>query len=153
MVRGFRSVIFVQGCKRHCLGCHNPETWSLAINKNISIDELVDKIRINNIITGVTYSGGEPFLQVDALIELSKKLKDKYQNISIWSYSGFTFEELIKNEKYKELLNYLEVLVDGAFILEKRDISLLYRGSSNQRLIDVQKSLKTNSIQLYKIVN
>lgn len=132
-------------------GCHNPDTWDLTKNKNVSIDYIIDKIKINDIITGVTYSGGEPFLQVEALIEISKRLKERYKNVSIWSYSGYKYEELIKDQKSKELLSYLDVLVDGEFILEKRDISLLYRGSSNQRLIDVQESLKTNSIKLYKI--
>lgn len=148
---GFRQVIFVQGCLHHCKGCHNPKTWPLEGNR-ISIEELFNKIKLDNIITGITYSGGEPFLQCEALIELSKLIKSKYINTSIWTYTGYLFEDLLKQENSKELLNYIDVLIDGLFILEKRDLSLLYKGSSNQRIIDVKKSLNNNNnIQLYEV--
>ncbi len=143
---GFRQVIFVQGCLHHCKGCHNPQTWDTNAGKTISVNELFKKIKDSNIIQGITYSGGEPFLQAEALIKLSEMIKNKYPNYNIFAYSGYVFEDLIKNEKQKELLTYIDVLIDGPFILDKRDLSLLYRGSSNQRIIDVKKSLISNIV-------
>ena len=121
---GLRYTIFVQGCYHNCLGCHNPESHDVNGGYLKDIEEILKEIDENPLLDGVTLSGGEPMLQVEALIELSKEIK-------------------------KRLLELCDMLVDGKFELEKRSLSLLYRGSSNQRLINIQKSLKQDCIIEY----
>ena len=142
---GLRMVIWTQGCKHNCKGCHNPQTHSLTKGYEVDTKEIINKMASLKLQQGITLSGGEPFLQPAPLVEIEKK--EKNMNLDVWSYTGFKFEELIdrKNPLYfenVELLKYIDVLVDGRFELDKRDISLLFRGSSNQRIIDVKKSLK-----------
>jgi anaerobic ribonucleoside-triphosphate reductase activating protein len=145
---GMRSTIFVQGCKRHCPGCQNPKTWSFETKELVKTDDLYSRIIKDSIITGVTLSGGEPFEQSEELLDLVKKLSPKY-NIMI--YSGYTYEELIRDPIKSELLFETDFLVDGAFIEELKDLSLRFRGSSNQRIIDVKKSIVENEIILANI--
>ena len=142
---GLRMVIWTQGCKHNCKGCHNPQTHSLDGGYEVDTKEIIDKMASLKLQQGITLSGGEPFLQPAALAEIAKEAHNI--NLNVWSYTGFTFEELIdkKNPLYfenMELLKYVDVLVDGKFEIDKRDISLLFRGSSNQRIIDVKKSFK-----------
>lgn len=142
---GLRMVIWTQGCKHNCKGCHNPQTHSLDGGYEVDTKEIIDKMASLKLQQGITLSGGEPFLQPAALAEIAKEAHNI--NLNVWSYTGFTLEELIdkKNPLYfenMELLKYVDVLVDGKFEIDKRDISLLFRGSSNQRIIDVKKSLK-----------
>ena len=142
---GLRMVIWTQGCKHNCKGCHNPQTHSLDGGYEVDTKEIIDKMASLKLQQGITLSGGEPFLQPAALAEIAKEAHNI--NLNVWSYTGFTFEELIdkKNPLYfenMELLKYVDVLVDGKFEIDKRYISLLFRGSSNQRIIDVKKSLK-----------
>ena len=142
---GLRMVIWTQGCKHNCKGCHNPQTHSLTKGYEVDTKEIINKMASLKLQQGITLSGGEPFLQPAPLVEIAKEAKN--MNLDVWSYTGFKFEELIdrKNPLYfenVELLKYIDVLVDGRFELDKRDISLLFRGSSNQRIIDVKKSLK-----------
>lgn len=148
---GLRMVVWTQGCKHNCKGCHNPQTHSLSKGYEVDVEEIIEKMKSLRLQQGITLSGGEPFLQPKPLSEIAKSAKDI--NLDVWTYTGFTFEELIdkKNPMYfenMELLKYVDVLVDGKFEIDKRDISLLFRGSSNQRIIDVKKSLKYKRVVL-----
>ena len=139
---GIRTVIFCQGCLRHCEGCHNPETWPLNAGELVSVEDVAVIIHSNPLCRGVTFSGGEPFLQADELFKLAKKLKEDGYEIA--SYTGFTFEELLANgtQGQRDLLSVLDVLIDGPFILSERTLDLSFRGSSNQRILNVSESLK-----------
>lgn len=147
---GLRAVLWTQGCNHHCKGCQNPQTWSFNGGGLIPVKAVLDEIDKLEYHTGLTLSGGDPMYQVEPCLEIVKYAKNK--GLNIWVYTGFTWEELMKlNEKnpiYLEFLKEIDVLVDGRFILEERDLSLLFRGSRNQRLIDVQKTLKNNKISL-----
>lgn len=131
---GLRTVIFFAGCPHHCKGCHNPESWNDANGKEMSIDEIIKEIE-SNPLTDVTFSGGEPFAQSKTLCELAKRVKESGKNI--WCYTGYTLGALQNmNDVYvDELLESIDVLVDGPFQIEKRDLSLPFRGSRNQRII------------------
>lgn len=134
---GLRTVIFFAGCPHACSGCHNPESWSMRNGKEMSIDEIVEEIK-SNPLTDVTFSGGEPFIQAREVAELAKRIKILGKNI--WAYSGFTYEQLMSEQDKRDLLSYCDVLVDGPFRQELRDLSLDFRGSSNQRLIKLSET-------------
>ncbi len=138
---GLRFTIFTQGCPHNCPGCHNPKTHSFKGGKKISIKKLYKQIKTNSLLGGVTFSGGEPFMQAKALLPLAKKLKE--DNIEIACYTGFLFEDLLKDsvKDAKQLLQYIDILIDGKFVLSLKSLDLPFKGSSNQRTIDVQKSL------------
>lgn len=136
---GFRDVLFVNYCPHHCEGCHNPETWDKANGKDVSIDYCFEKLTESSI-TNVTFSGGEPFAQAEALTILAKRLIDAGKDI--WIYSGYTFEEIIADEAKLKLLELCSVLVDGRFVLAQKGINMRFKGSSNQRILDVKKSLE-----------
>lgn len=141
---GLRFVVFVQGCPHHCDGCHNPETHDFSGGKLTDTDALFEQCMENPLCSGVTFSGGEPFCQPEALYELGSRFKSAGK--SLMCYSGWTFEELLKKSEHEEytkkLLEILDILVDGRFDIAKRSLSLQFRGSSNQRLINVPESLK-----------
>jgi anaerobic ribonucleoside-triphosphate reductase activating protein len=144
---GLRSVLFVSGCTFHCDDCQNKDFWSLSYGDRISTDEIFKRIKKNSAITdGVTFCGGEPFQSAEALSELATMIKTEGMNL--WSYSGYTFEQLLNsNDPHKlNLLGKIDVLIDGLFVKELFDESLYYRGSSNQRIIDVQKSLSLGKV-------
>lgn len=144
---GIRLVVFFQGCKHYCKGCHNPDLLPFEGGKNYSVKELSDKIlaSLTDIHRGVTFSGGDPLYQREELTALIDDLRARKPDIHIWVYTGFTYEEL-KDDK---VLEGIDVLVDGPFILEKKNLLLRFRGSSNQRIIDVQKSLKEGTVKEY----
>ena len=145
--QGIRYVVFVQGCPHHCEGCHNPDTWEFRDNKLIEIDTIVDALKDDFLCQGITFSGGEPFMQATDLI----KLADKIHNLGkdVWCYTGFTIEQLLDfSDDKRELLNHIDVLVDGKFELAERNTFLHFRGSNNQRVIDVKKTLQTGEITL-----
>lgn len=153
---GFRYVIFAQGCTHGCKGCHNPDTHALDGGYTVNTDSLVVDIKQNKYIDGVTFSGGEPFLQADAFIHIAERLKESGMNIVC--YTGFTFEQLISSgeESRIRLLGLIDMLIDGPYVEELKDLSLTYRGSKNQRIIDVKASLKENRVVLeglYKEAN
>ena len=137
---GIRVVLFCQGCLRHCEGCHNPGTWDLEAGSLVSIDGVEDLIRTNPLCRGVTFSGGEPFLQAGELFRLSQRLK----GYELAAYTGFTLEELFKDgtQEQKKLLSVLDVLIDGPFVLAERSLDLSFRGSRNQRILNMPESLK-----------
>lgn len=143
---GIRTVIWFQGCNHNCYNCHNPQTHSFQNNILMSADNIVNFYLKQKLQSGITLSGGDPFFQAEELLSLLKKLKE--HDINIWVYTGFTYEYLLK--EYKEHLQYIDVLVDGLYIDKLRDISLVFRGSSNQRLIQASKSIKHNKIILYE---
>ena len=132
---GIRYAIFMQGCLRKCKGCQNPATHD--INGGIIVDtvELLDAVRKNSLLSGITLTGGEPLLQIDAAIELARETKNL--GLNVWCYTGYTLEEIA--DSARELLKYVDVLVDGPFVEELRDLELEFRGSSNQRIIDLNK--------------
>lgn len=137
-------------------GCHNPETWDFNGGIEIEYKDLSNKIlkaiNANGIIRNFSILGGEPLCpeNINLVSKILEDIKSFYPNIKIYCWTGGTYEELIKEEKYFKALNYTDILVDGQFILEKRDLTLKFKGSSNQRVIDVQKSLQENKVILYK---
>lgn len=136
---GLRTSIYFAGCIHHCAGCHNPQSWNINNGKHTTIEELLKVIKYNEF--PVTFSGGDPFYQIEAVTELAQQIKLEF-NYNIWCYTGYLWENIIKNPNFTYLLQYIDVIVDGPFILAQRDISLLFRGSANQRIIDVKESLK-----------
>ena len=137
---GIRTTFFCQGCPHHCPGCHNPETWPFEGSTPMETEALVDIVTSNPLCRGVTFSGGEPFAQAEGYLELAKALKEKGYEIA--SYSGYTFEQLLSGTAaQKALLTQLDVLIDGPFILAERSLETPFRGSKNQRVLDVPKSL------------
>ena len=150
--KGLRKVFFSQGCSHHCEGCFNQHTWEFAGGRMFDMDELVQKVKDEPFLDGVTFSGGDPFQQADKFAYLAKKLHEA--NINIWAYTGYTFEELMKlaqtNPHIKEMINDVDVIVDGRFMKDKMSENLKYCGSSNQRVIDVKSSLNENKIILFK---
>ena len=148
---GLRMVIWTQGCIHHCYKCHNPQTHSLNDGIIINTDYIIKEMKKLKLHKGITLSGGEPFLQPRPLSIIAKWAKE--HNLDVWCYTGFLFEELVSklNPMYVENINLLknvDILVDGKFIYDKRDIGLKFRGSSNQRIINVKSSLENNDIVL-----
>lgn len=159
---GIRVSIFVSGCTHHCKGCFNSVAWSFDYGERFTeeVEEKILKMCEETYIAGISLLGGEPFEPSNqlGLIGFLRKFKSRFPNKNIWAYSGYLFDKDILEEKGKahteitdELISYIDVLVDGKFIEELKDISLKFRGSSNQRLIDVKKSLSENKIILLKI--
>lgn len=149
---GFRFVVFTQGCPHNCLDCHNPNTHDYNGGILITTEELIEKINTSPLVTGVTISGGEPFVQPESVLNLVKKIHDCGKNI--WIYTGYTIEQLMsmENEDVDAVLANIDVLVDGLFVLAQRDLTLNFRGSHNQRLIDVPATLKSNEVVLYELL-
>lgn len=145
---GVRRVLFSQGCRHKCKGCFNPDTHCFDGGKAFCADELVEDIAKNPMLKGVTFSGGDPLEQADKFAYIATKLKKK--GLNIWSYTGYTFEYIKENaHKYKgweELLSSIDVLVDGRFEQENRHEGLRFRGSANQRIVDVKSSLKSGKV-------
>mgnify|MGYP000945821179 CR=1 FL=1 len=145
---GIRMAIFVQGCPHHCPGCHNPETHDLNGGRIINFYDILNILDKNPLISGVTYTGGEPFIHAEKLYKLGLEIKKR--NKSIIVYSGYKFEELLelaeKNQDIKNLLNICDILIDGRFEEDKKSLLLKFRGSSNQRIIDLKRSLSENKV-------
>ena len=137
---GIRTTIFCQGCPHHCPGCHNPETWDFGCGTMVPVEDLLDVVRSNPLCRGVTFSGGEPFAQAAGFAKLAKLLKEKGYEVA--SYSGYTFEELLEgSEDQKALLASIDILIDGPFLMAEKSLEIAFRGSRNQRILDVKKSL------------
>ena len=147
--KGFRFVIFTQGCLHHCKGCHNPETWAMDGGTLMDLDEIKEKIARNGLLDGITFSGGDPFYQVKPCAELAKWAKDR--GLNVWAYTGFLYEELLEMPEVKEFLDLVDVLVDGPFILEEKSLLLNFRGSKNQRVIDLNETRKTGKVSLIDV--
>ncbi len=145
---GIRTVIWTQGCPHHCPGCHNPGTHDFSGGRDFDVEEVIAELELLENQDGLTFSGGDPFVQPGACAAISQYAKSR--NWNIWCYTGYLFEDLLKlshtNRDITNFLNHIDVLVDGKFILAKRSLSTAYRGSTNQRIIDVQKSLATHQV-------
>lgn len=138
---GIRTTFYCQGCPHHCPGCHNPETWDFSGGTPMEEERLVKIVESNPLCHGVTFSGGEPFSQAAGYAKLARLLKEKGYEVA--SYSGYTFEELLNGtEDQRELLRQLDVLIDGPFLLSERSLELNFRGSRNQRVLNVPESLR-----------
>lgn len=141
---GIRTVIWTQGCPHHCLGCHNPKTHDENGGVLVDLEEVYEIIDSLEGQTGITFSGGDPFMQSANCALIAKYARTKGYNI--WAYTGYTFEELIDlSKKRPEIMDFLkeiDVLVDGKFVLERKDYTMKFAGSSNQRILDIPKSLK-----------
>ena len=151
--KGFGITLFVQGCPHHCKGCHNPQTWDFCGGKVFTLktmDEILNIASSDNIVR-LTISGGEPFENVALCETVAGEFKNRYPNKSIWVYSGYTYEQLKTLYDASFLLDLCDVLVDGPYLQEKRDLSLPFRGSSNQRIIDLNKTREHNKIILFDI--
>lgn len=143
---GIRTVVWTQGCPHNCKGCHNPSTHAFDGGALVNVSVIVDQIKQLKGQDGITLSGGDPVCQSDACIELCKAAHEVGMNV--WCYTGFTYEAMLSNPKYRKLLNYIDVLVDGKFILEEKSYNLYFKGSRNQRIIDVQESLNKGCVVL-----
>lgn len=146
---GIRTVIWFQGCFHKCPGCHNPETHDLNGGVEYDLEEIIKQIKALKYQQGITLSGGDPFFQAEPAVKIAKAAKEA--GLNVWCYTGFTFEEIMNcNDKAKiELLSNVDVLVDGKFILAKKSLACKFRGSTNQRIIDVKKSLDAGKVVLY----
>ena len=137
---GLRMAVFAQGCEHGCPGCHNPETWEFDERMVMRVSEVLKRLDAMPHIRGITFTGGEPFEQSQGFAALAKECKAR--DINVWCYTGYTFGALLKTESHRELLEQVDVLVDGRF-MEKLKLPMTgpYKGSENQRIIDVQQSL------------
>ncbi len=148
---GIRTVVWTQGCKHHCKGCHNAGTWDFEGGFETTMEELKKELSLLKGQQGITLSGGDPLFQAKACMEIAKYAKEI--GLNVWCYTGFTFEKLLKSKEALDLLEYVDVLVDGPFILKERSLNIDFRGSRNQRVIDVKASLKIGQpvlIEKYK---
>ena len=137
---GIRTTVFAQGCPHHCPGCHNPETWAFGCGTQMPAEAIVEIVRANPLCRGVTFSGGEPFAQAAEFAVLGRLLKQAGYEVA--SYSGYTFEALLSGTpEQRELLETLDVLIDGPYLEAERSLELNFRGSCNQRVINVPNSL------------
>ena len=134
---GLRTSIYFSGCSRLCKGCHNPQSWNLHNGRQMTIDELLGVIKADEF-ANVTFSGGDPLYQCEGVTELAKRIKEETDK-TIWCYTGFTYEEILANDYLKQILPYIDVLVDGPYVDELRSTDLPFRGSENQRIIELKK--------------
>ncbi|MDU7439579.1 MAG: anaerobic ribonucleoside-triphosphate reductase activating protein [Clostridium sp.] len=145
---GIRRVFFSQGCKHNCIGCFNPDTHDFNGGENRNMDELIESVLDNPMIKGVTFSGGDPLEQAEKFAYMAKAFKNN--NLNIWCYTGYTYEYIREhkdeNNGWNELLNNIDVLVDGKFEEENMQEGLKFRGSTNQRIIDIKESLNHGKI-------
>ena len=152
---GVRVSLFVSGCRHACRGCFNSEAWDFAYGKPFdenTLTEILDALK-PEYIEGFSVLGGEPFEPEnrETVLNVIRAVKDKYPSMNVWCYSGFTFEELINTDVSKDILGLIDVLVDGKFEEDKKNLRLSFRGSENQRLIDVKKTLLSGEITLLEI--
>ena len=144
---GFRTSIYCAGCCHACPGCHNPQSWDFKGGREMAIEEIIRIIEADPY-ANVTFSGGDPMYQAAGFAELAREIH-RWTQKDIWCYTGFRFEQLIHPDQ-RELLEQIDVLVDGPFVQSLRDESLLFRGSSNQRIIDIPSTLYEGKVILWK---
>ena len=146
---GIRTVIWFQVCLHNCKGCQNPETHDMNGGMVVDIDEIKMKLKNLKYQSGITLSGGDPFFQPEAALEIAKFAKSI--GLNVWAYTGFTYEALLSDKSRLDLLKYVDVLVDGKFMIDKKSLNCKFRGSTNQRLIDVKKSMEAGGVVLYDV--
>lgn len=137
---GIRTTVFAQGCSHRCPGCHNPETWEVGCGVVMSAERVLEIVQSNPLCRGVTFSGGEPFDQAEGFTKLARLLKEKDYEVA--SYTGYTFEELLTLPVWRTLLEQIDVLIDGPFVQAEKSLELNFRGSRNQRILNVPASLR-----------
>ena len=137
---GFRTSIYCAGCRHRCEGCHNPQSWDFSGGHAMTTDEVMRVIEADPF-ANVTFSGGDPMYQPEGFAELARAIRERTRK-TIWCYTGFTFEQLLSNPRQRALVELVDVLVDGPFVKSLRDETLRFRGSRNQRLVDVRRSLE-----------
>lgn len=150
---GIRCVLWISGCEIHCKNCQNPQTWDKCSGiyfDKLAKEELIETLS-KDYIKGLTLSGGNPLekYNISELLSLLKEIKNLYPNKDIWCYSGYTYEQLMQREDLKDIWQYIDVLIDGPYIDEQRDITLKWRGSKNQRVINIPQSIKENEVILF----
>lgn len=145
---GIRLVVFGQGCRHHCPGCHNPESHSLEGGKFMKIDDIINLINENPLLDGITLSGGDPFEQAESFAILAKKVKKL--GLNVMTYTGYIYEEILEKldlvPGWRDLFYTTDILVDGRFELDKKSLMLKFKGSSNQRIINMKESLEKGKI-------
>lgn len=150
---GFRYVVYAQGCPHRCKGCHNPSTHSFEGGQLVAVERILEDIKNHPMLDGITCSGGECFEKADQFAILAKEVK--LIGKSVWAYTGYTYEELMEQKDqrqgWNDLIKHIDILVDGKYQEDKKDLSLSFRGSTNQRIIDMQKSLETGKLSLYML--
>lgn len=152
---GWRAVLFVSGCPHHCPGCHNKEAQDFNYGEEFNEEEILERIKENSILNGITISGGEPLCKenIPGVLKFIRDVKEIRPEFNVWCYSGYTLDQLIdrNDEETNKCLNEIDVLVDGRFVEEKKDPTLKFRGSSNQRILDLKPSLQTHKFIEYKL--
>lgn len=152
---GWRAVLFVSGCPHHCPGCHNKEAQDFNYGEEFNEEEILKRIKENSILNGITITGGEPLCKenIPGVLKFIKDVKEIRPEFNVWCYSGYTLDQLIdrNDEETNKCLNEIDVLVDGRFVEEKKDPTLKFRGSSNQRILDLKPSLQTHKFIEYKL--
>ena len=143
---GVRTVVWTQGCPHHCPGCHNASTWDFNDGALIDVEDVITELKKIKNQDGITLSGGDPVCQAEACYEISKAAHS--MGLNVWCYTGFTYEQMLLNPKARKLLEQIDVLVDGKFVQEEKSYDIYFRGSRNQRIIDVPKSLETEQVVL-----
>lgn len=152
---GWRAVLFVSGCPHHCPGCHNQAAQDFNYGEEFNEEEILERIKENSILKGITISGGEPLCKenIAEVLKFIKDVKEVRPEFNVWCYSGYTIEQLMNrnDETTNKCLEEIDVLVDGQFIQAKKDPTLKFRGSSNQRIIDLKSTLQTHKFIEYKL--
>jgi anaerobic ribonucleoside-triphosphate reductase activating protein len=146
---GLRAVIFISGCKHACKGCFSEKTWGFDVGEPLDLAkqlELIEDMNNNGLLQGVTFCGGDPFFSAKELVPFVEMIRELAPHLDVWSYTGFTFEALIKNKEMSSFLSLCDVIIDGKYVQDKKDLTLLYRGSSNQRIINVRASLQSGQV-------
>ena len=148
---GFRTSIYCAGCRHACPGCHNPQSWDFSGGRAMTTEEIM-RVIVADPYANVTFTGGDPMYQPEGFAELARAIHERTQK-DIWCYTGFTFEQLLGNPRQRALLEQIDVLVDGPFVKALRNDELIFRGSSNQRIIDVPRSLEEGRTLLFSLNN
>lgn len=148
---GIRTIIWTQGCSHNCFGCHNPQTHDFKSGSLVDVDDIIKSLDEIEGQNGITFSGGDPMFQPKQCAVIAKHAKD--QGLNVWAYTGFTYEELLNsnNKDILQFLKYIDVLIDGKFEIDKKSFNVPFRGSSNQRIIDVQKSINNGKLYFYDL--
>lgn len=146
---GIRYALFTQGCAHACKDCHNPETWDFNGGAYKNITDIFSELCDNELLDGITFTGGDPMYQAGPCSQLAKLIKEN-TDLNIWCYTGFTFDECLEHPDMREFLRYIDVLVDGPYEESCRSLHIPFKGSSNQRIIDVKKSFDSNNIVIYE---